>query len=577
MPGLFLPQHKFMQALLVVCMVAVVIGASPLPAFATAQSEAPLPEATIEVAEEPAIDSDGDGITDDDEISVYGTNQNQADSDGDGDGVSDGAEITNGTDPLTAPVPTPTPAPPTQEPTLVPPTQAPTVIPPTQEPTVIPTAQEPPAIPPTQAPTPTPIPPTSTAVLPTPTPLAPTPTPSGGFSVQRIVSGSGCTQVSSTDVVPVGTAVEFRCIAANGPGGSTVTRTFSGLTTGWEYQVNNEAWRSSAGPAFSQADAIPAFTLRLRPTGVVASGSQGFVTVRLATSNGTGAYTTTVGATREGVVAPTAADLQLTCNPASVSSQVNAAQIVNCTYSGRSSLGTRQITLTRITVPAPAGWSITSPVGSVAGTTLTIAPNTAITFSATSPQSYSFSYTLAPGCTASTTAQPIQLTSAFAFNTTTGIAGTTFIQQAIRLNTSSLTVAISSNSLVWNNTYSLVDSTVHGNLTYQVDSNGCSGWNVQVSASAYQYTGPNNGTSIPSSNLQLTATGDPIVISGVGTGVSRQPSTGPFNAPLKVLSAAAGSGNGTYQQQLDIDLTIPGRSVAGTYQSTITVSSAAAP
>ena len=49
----------------------------------------------------PAVDSDGDGLSDQDEIAVHGTDPNLADTDG--DGLSDGAEVTfYGTDPLSA-------------------------------------------------------------------------------------------------------------------------------------------------------------------------------------------------------------------------------------------------------------------------------------------------------------------------------------------------------------------------------------------------------------------------------------------------------------------------------------------
>src|SRR5690606_37277097 len=157
---------------------------------------------------------------------------------------------------------------------------------------------------------------------------------------------------------------------------------------------------------------------------------------------------------------------------------------------GKSSLGTRQVTLTQITVPAPAGWSIAGPVGSVADRTLTIAPNAAITFSG---QGYTFSYTLTPACTAPTTVQPLNLTSTFSFDSATGIAGATFSQGVTRSNENSLAGSVQDNSLVWNETYSLTESSVRGNLTYQVVANGCSGWNIQVSASPFQYTGPNNG------------------------------------------------------------------------------------
>lgn len=60
--------------------------------------------ATMEVAltgtvDAPA-DSDGDGLSDDDETTVHGTNPNNADSDGGGD--NDGGEVTAGTNPLQA-------------------------------------------------------------------------------------------------------------------------------------------------------------------------------------------------------------------------------------------------------------------------------------------------------------------------------------------------------------------------------------------------------------------------------------------------------------------------------------------
>src|SRR5919199_1678950 len=44
-------------------------------------------------------DSDGDGLFDDDETGVYGTDPNNPDTDG--DGVDDGQEVFDGTDPLT--------------------------------------------------------------------------------------------------------------------------------------------------------------------------------------------------------------------------------------------------------------------------------------------------------------------------------------------------------------------------------------------------------------------------------------------------------------------------------------------
>lgn len=44
------------------------------------------------------IDIDGDGLSDSDEVDVYGTDPNNPDTDN--GGVDDGTEVTNGTDPL---------------------------------------------------------------------------------------------------------------------------------------------------------------------------------------------------------------------------------------------------------------------------------------------------------------------------------------------------------------------------------------------------------------------------------------------------------------------------------------------
>lgn len=52
-------------------------------------------------------DRDGDGLFDDDETDVYGTNPDVYDTDG--DGVGDGEEVYVGTDPLTNPAPAPAP------------------------------------------------------------------------------------------------------------------------------------------------------------------------------------------------------------------------------------------------------------------------------------------------------------------------------------------------------------------------------------------------------------------------------------------------------------------------------------
>jgi serine/threonine protein kinase len=109
-------------------------------------------------------DSDGDGLSDFDEINTHKTNPNLADTDA--DGVSDYMEIALGTDPRVPNPPTVAP------PTAAPPTAAPTLAPPA---TIPPTWTAVPTLAPTIAPTPTWTPPATqapTATITSPPPVA---------------------------------------------------------------------------------------------------------------------------------------------------------------------------------------------------------------------------------------------------------------------------------------------------------------------------------------------------------------------------------------------------------------------
>lgn len=70
----------------------VFIGGDRMPlSFDSVQSDTGLPCGTT-------MDGDGDGLSDDDEVAIYGTDPDNPDTDG--GGVNDGAEVDNGTDPL---------------------------------------------------------------------------------------------------------------------------------------------------------------------------------------------------------------------------------------------------------------------------------------------------------------------------------------------------------------------------------------------------------------------------------------------------------------------------------------------
>lgn len=122
-----------------------------------------------------------------------------------------------------------------------------------------------------------------------------------------------------------------------------------------------------------------------------------------------------------------------------------------------------------------------------------------------------------------------------------------------------------------------------GTLTLSVSDDDIQGWHVTVSASDFAYSGPHDGSPIPAANLAITAAHPPVLASGQAvdaTGGPKVPSassTGPLDAPRKVLHADAGYGQGSYTQQLDVDLTVPARSRAGTYTTTLTTTITAGP
>jgi hypothetical protein len=134
-------------------------------------------------------------------------------------------------------------------------------------------------------------------------------------------------------------------------------------------------------------------------------------------------------------------------------------------------------------------------------------------------------------------------------------------------------------------TYSHTDQTASGTMTLTAeDTSGTgAGWNVTVQSSAFAYSGANGGSSIPAANFSITAGDPPTLASGQAidpTGGPKVPptnSTGTLDVARKTLHAEAGFGQGTYTQALDVSLTIPALSRAGTYTATLTVTIAAGP
>lgn len=116
------------------------------------------------------------------------------------------------------------------------------------------------------------------------------------------------------------------------------------------------------------------------------------------------------------------------------------------------------------------------------------------------------------------------------------------------------------------------------------DSTGTgAGWNVTVQSSAFAYTGANGGTAIPAANFSITTANAPTATAGQAVDATNGPkvpaagATGALDVARKVIQANVGFGLGTYSQNLDVSLTIPGQSRAGTYTGTMTVTITAAP
>ena len=109
-----------------------------------------------------------------------------------------------------------------------------------------------------------------------------------------------------------------------------------------------------------------------------------------------------------------------------------------------------------------------------------------------------------------------------------------------------------------------------------------SGWNITVLSSALAYTaGGNGGSPIPAANMVLGSLAAPVMTAGMAVAGANGPilvgTGGNLGAAIKVNSALAGYGMGTYTQNLPLTLTIPADVRAGTYVATLTVTIVSGP
>lgn len=131
--------------------------------------------------------------------------------------------------------------------------------------------------------------------------------------------------------------------------------------------------------------------------------------------------------------------------------------------------------------------------------------------------------------------------------------------------------------------YSHAAQTSTGTMTLTIDSaTNTAGWHVTILSSPFVYSGVNNGTNIPAANLSLDSAAAPVMTSGQAIDATGGPMVGAnpagtLDIARKTVQAQAAFGQGTYTQELNVSLSIPAQTAAGSYVGTLTVTAAVGP
>ena len=374
------------------------------------------------------------------------------------------------------------------------------------------------------------------------------------------VSGGTCFQVGSTDVVMPGQYVTFRCTTTKPP----IRISVSSPTSGWQwaYQFSDSTsaplptnWADTALGDSSASGSVGQVYVFIRPSVDVLPGAEGVVTIQIKDPSGKVVESTsTLSASR--AVATT--DFSLSCTPASSTVSVPGQQTISCSLNA---INIAPAATVAVTVPAlvpPTGWSVSTP--------------SPATGSVTQGVPFLFSFALSSTCNASTSAQQVTVSTNLTFRTQ-ALAGPSTTVSIARFATTNVSAAITGSSLSWSRVYSMSSYPVtSGSLTYSVQATGCAGWNINVAASPFVYSGTGYGTDFPSSNFSLTGASLPNA-----TGLSTPVTVGTLDTPRKVLAASPNNGIGTFSQTLNLNLSIPANTVVGTYTSTVTITAASGP
>jgi hypothetical protein len=129
--------------------------------------------------------------------------------------------------------------------------------------------------------------------------------------------------------------------------------------------------------------------------------------------------------------------------------------------------------------------------------------------------------------------------------------------------------------------YSHEQQSSSGSISILVDDSTGSnaGWNVTLQASDFT----DGDRVIDAGNFAIVGAGNPSHVVGQEIDAANGPKvptgggTGSLDVARKVLHASEGYGKGTYGQELDVELTVPGQTLAGNYGASLTVNITAGP
>ena len=184
----------------------------------------------------------------------------------------------------------------------------------------------------------------------------------------------------------------------------------------------------------------------------------------------------------------------------------------------------------------------------------------------------------------------IQLVVGIATLVLLSITGTTAIASAVTQDITGGTRTVNIADLALPpSAYSHTAQTSTGSMTLTADDSTGSnaGWNVTIQTTAFVWSagtgGATSGTNIPAANFSLTSAAAPVMTAGQAvdpSGGPRVPTVSPvgeLDTARKTTQADLTFGNGTYDQNLGVSLTIPAHSAAGTYNGTLNVSIVSGP